>query len=69
VAAAHVAVRAADGSGSAVEGDTDAQGEFRLHDCPTGDILVTASHGGETGTVRTTVRPGAEVLGLALDVR
>ena len=66
---AHVVVRSADGSGIAIEGDTDAQGEFRLHDCPTGDIVVTATRGDHAGSLRATVRPGDEVLGLAIEIQ
>jgi hypothetical protein len=66
---AHIVVRASDGSGAAVEGDSDVQGEFRLHDCPTGDIVVTATSGPRTGTSRANVRPGEEVLGLELEIQ
>jgi len=65
----HVVVRAASGEGPAVEGDSDAQGEFRLHDCPTGDIVVGATRGDAGGSTRVTVRPGDEVLGLAVEVK
>ncbi|HUJ60764.1 MAG TPA: carboxypeptidase-like regulatory domain-containing protein [Kofleriaceae bacterium] len=68
VPGAHVVVRLADGTGPAIEGDADAQGEFRIHDCPTGDVVVSASAGDASGATRTTVRPGDEVLGLAIDL-
>jgi hypothetical protein len=66
---AHVTVKLADGSGAAVEGDSDAQGEFQLHDCPAGDLVITATHGELSGAVRASVRGGAEVLGLSLELR
>ena len=69
IAGAHIVVRAADGSGPGIEGDTDAQGEFRLHDCPAGDVVVTATSGARSGATRATVRPGDEVLGLALEIQ
>jgi carboxypeptidase family protein len=69
VTAAHVIVTAATGAGPTCEGDTDGQGEFRLHDCPTGDVAVVASKADLRGATRTTVRPGDEVLSLALELR
>ncbi len=69
VAAAHLVVTAAGGAGPTCEGDTDGQGEFRLHDCPTGDVDVVASKAGARGATRTTVRPGDEVLSLSLELR
>ena len=51
------------------EGDTDAQGEFRIHDAPTGDLVVTATHNDATGSARVTLRAGNEVLGLAVEIR
>jgi protocatechuate 3,4-dioxygenase beta subunit len=69
VSGAHVAVRAADGSGPVVEGDADVAGEFRVHDCPTGDIVVSATRGDETGMARTTVRGGDEVLSLSIELQ
>ena len=69
VAAAHVIVTAVTGAGPTCEGDTDGQGEFRLHDCPTGDVDVVASKAELRGAARTTVRPGDEVLSLSLELR
>jgi len=69
ITAAHVVVTAAAGGGPTCEGDTDGQGEFRLHDCPTGELDVVASKAGIRGATRTTVRPGDEVLSLALELR
>ncbi len=66
---AHITVRRVDGRGEPVEADTDTQGEFRIHDCPTGDLIIGATFGDASGTTRATVRPGAEVLGLAIEVR
>ncbi|HEY1554893.1 MAG TPA: carboxypeptidase-like regulatory domain-containing protein [Kofleriaceae bacterium] len=69
ISGAHVVVRAATGEGPAAEGDSDAQGEFRIHDCPAGDVLVAASHGNAGGSVRAAVRAGEEVLGLEVEVK
>ena len=69
VAAAHVIVAAVTGAGPACEADTDAQGEFRIHDCPTGDVEVAATKAGIRGAARTTVRPGDEILSLAVELR
>ncbi len=66
---AHVTVRATDGSGVAVEADVDGLGEFRIHDCPTGELSVLAARGDEGGSVHATVRPGDEVLGLTIEIR
>ena len=67
VAAAHVVAAAA--SGATCEGDSDGRGEFRMHDCPTGDVTVGATKAAARGATRTTVRPGDEILSLALDLR
>ncbi|HET9625424.1 MAG TPA: carboxypeptidase-like regulatory domain-containing protein, partial [Kofleriaceae bacterium] len=69
LAAAHVVISALDGSSLSCEADTDPQGEFRIHDCPTGNLEVAASKLGLSGAIRATVRPGDEVLGLALELR
>ncbi|HEY5920704.1 MAG TPA: carboxypeptidase-like regulatory domain-containing protein [Kofleriaceae bacterium] len=66
---AHVVVKRADGRGEPVEADADAQGEFRIHDAPTGLLVVSATLGDDSGSTSTTVRPGAEVLGLAIEIR
>ena len=66
VANAHVVIRSATTSG---EGDADAKGEFRIHDAPTGDVVVEAQKGDTTGTTRVSVRAGDEVLGLAIELR
>jgi uncharacterized GH25 family protein len=66
---AKITVRRADGTGEPVEGDADAQGEFLIHDCPTGELIVTATFGDASGSTHATIRPGAEVLGLAIEVR
>ncbi len=47
---AHVVIRGPDGN--EVTADTDAQGEFRIHDAPTGDIVLTATRGDATGSTR-----------------
>jgi hypothetical protein len=66
VLGAHVVIKSVT---TEAEGDTDAQGEFRVHDAPTGDIVVTASKGDATGSTHATIRPGNEVLGLAVEIR
>ena len=66
VASAHVVVRSAV---AVMEGDADSKGEFRIHDAPTGEVVVEASKGDATGATRVTVRAGDEVLGLALELR
>jgi hypothetical protein len=66
---AHVTVRRADGTGPTAEADTDEQGEFRIHDCPTGQLIVAATYGDATGSTSTEVRAGAEVLSLSIEVR
>ena len=66
VAGAHVVIKSAAGE---VAGDADSQGEFRIHDAPTGDVDVVATHGDAGGSTRVTVNPGDEVLGLALEIR
>jgi hypothetical protein len=68
VAAAHV-VAAAGAGGPTCEGDSDGRGEFRLHDCPTGDLAIAASKADARGVTRATVRPGDEILSLALELR
>jgi hypothetical protein len=68
VAAAHVIAAAAAG-GPTCEGDSDGRGEFRLHDCPTGELAIAASKADARGATRATVRPGDEVLSLALELR
>ncbi|HEX2690028.1 MAG TPA: carboxypeptidase-like regulatory domain-containing protein [Kofleriaceae bacterium] len=69
VTAAHVVVTAINGAGPVCEADTDRQGEFRIRDCPTGELDVIATKAGARGATRTTVRPGDEVLSLALELR
>lgn len=69
VGGARITVRRADGSGIAVDADADAQGEFRIHDCPTGELVISAMKGDATGSTSATVRPGDEILGLSIDVR
>jgi hypothetical protein len=69
VAGATIAVRRTDGTGPTVEGTTDTQGEFRIHDAPTGDLVVTATKADATGSTRATIRAGDELLSLAIDLR
>ncbi|MEJ7602417.1 MAG: carboxypeptidase-like regulatory domain-containing protein [Kofleriaceae bacterium] len=69
VVGARIMVQRADGTGPVVEGLSDSSGEFRVRDCPTGELSVRAQHGDASGSVRTTVRPGTEVLSLSLEVR
>ncbi|HEU4732131.1 MAG TPA: carboxypeptidase-like regulatory domain-containing protein [Kofleriaceae bacterium] len=69
VAAAHLVATAITGAGPTCEGDSDGQGEFRIHDCPTGELSVVATKAAARGAIRTTVRPGDEVLSLAVELR
>jgi hypothetical protein len=48
---------------------TDASGEFRLRDAPTGEVEVTADKGGMSGAHSIQVRPGEELLSLEIVVR
>jgi hypothetical protein len=66
VAHAHVIAKSA---AATVEGDADAQGEFRIHDAPTGDVSVEAIKGNAGGSTHVTVKGGDEVLGLALEIQ
>ncbi|HVK85488.1 MAG TPA: carboxypeptidase-like regulatory domain-containing protein [Kofleriaceae bacterium] len=68
VAGAEVVVRLANGAPLAVTGRSDSAGEFRIRDVPTGDLEITATKNERTGATRTTLRPGDEVLGLAIDL-
>lgn len=63
------AIRVHGADGTVVEGASDQMGEFRLRDAPTGEVVVGATHGDMRGSVRATVRPGDEILGLSIDVR
>ncbi|HUS29707.1 MAG TPA: carboxypeptidase-like regulatory domain-containing protein, partial [Kofleriaceae bacterium] len=69
VAGAKVTVRRIDGTGEPVEEDTNAQGEFLIHDAPTGELMVAAQSGDAGGSTHVTVRPGAEVLSLTIEIR
>lgn len=66
---AHIQIRRADTPGVIVEADADGQGEFRVHDCPTGLLVVAATHEDASGSTSATVRPGDEVLGLSIEIR
>jgi hypothetical protein len=69
IAAAHVVATSITGAGPSCEGDTDGQGEFRIHDCPTGDLGIVATKAGARGGTRAAVRAGDEVLSLSLELR
>jgi protocatechuate 3,4-dioxygenase beta subunit len=69
VAGATITVKRADGTGAAVEGMTDTQGEFRIHDAPTGELVVTATKGETISAIRASIRAGDELLSLAIDLR
>jgi hypothetical protein len=69
VAGAQVSVRRADGTGTTVEANTDGHGEFRIHDCPTGELVIAADKAEAAGSTRASVRPGDEILGLSLEIR
>jgi len=68
VPGATITIRRANGTGPSVEGATDAEGEFRIRDAPTGDLEILAIGGEHRGVTRVTVRPGDEVLGLSIDL-
>jgi hypothetical protein len=69
MAGAHITARRADGTGEPVEANTDAQGEFRIHDCPTGELIIGAQLGDAQGSTHATVRPGDEILSLSIEIR
>ncbi|HEY4178442.1 MAG TPA: carboxypeptidase-like regulatory domain-containing protein [Kofleriaceae bacterium] len=69
LAGAAISVRSVGGDGPTAEATTDANGEFKIRDAPTGDLIVGATKDGAGGSVRATVRPGDEILGLSIDVR
>ena len=66
LAGAAVFARAADGT--TAEGRSDANGEFRLRDCPTGDLELSAEHAGARASTRLFLRPGQEILTLGLEI-
>lgn len=69
VIGATVVVQAASGEGPTATGATDSQGEFRIRDAPTGELAIIVTSGDARGTARVTIRPGDEVLGLAIELR
>jgi hypothetical protein len=69
VVGAKVVARLASGEGATASGASDSEGEFRLRDVPTGELVISATFGELGGSTRATVRPGDEVLGLSIDVR
>lgn len=69
ISGAEITVRRVDGTGTPASAQTDAQGEFRINDCPTGELIVSASKDDATGSTSTSVRAGAEVLGLSIELR
>ncbi len=69
VPGARVTIRRADGRGEPVEADVDGQGEFRVHDSPSGELIISATFGDAAGSTSATVRGGDEVLGLTIEVR
>jgi len=68
VSGAAIAIRLATGTGPTVEGTSDAEGEFRIRDAPTGELEVSATSGDRRGVTKVTVRPGDEVLGLSVEL-
>jgi hypothetical protein len=66
---ADITVKRVDGTGPTCDGASDAQGEFRIHDCPTGELTVEATLSGASGSTTVTVRPGDEILSLHVDIR
>jgi protocatechuate 3,4-dioxygenase beta subunit len=69
VGGAKVTVRRADDTGEPVETSADSHGEFRIRDAPTGTLIISATLGDAYGSTSATLRPGAEILGLAIEVR
>ncbi|MDQ3298569.1 MAG: carboxypeptidase-like regulatory domain-containing protein, partial [Myxococcota bacterium] len=69
VAGARITVQLADGNGPLAEATSDSEGEFRVRDCPTGEVAITATRDDARGATHATIRPGDEVLGLAIEVR
>jgi hypothetical protein len=68
VSGAAITIRHASGTGPTALGLTDAEGEFRLRDAPTGELEIVATSGDRRGVTRVTVRPGDEVLGLSVEL-
>jgi Carboxypeptidase regulatory-like domain len=66
LAGVRVSCRGAEGS--VVETRSDLHGEFRLRDCPTGDLEVSAQHEGAHAATHVVLRPGQEVLSLVLEL-
>ncbi|MCB9571164.1 MAG: carboxypeptidase regulatory-like domain-containing protein [Kofleriaceae bacterium] len=52
-----------------VEARTDAEGEFRIRDAPTGDVEVTGRRDALRGGRAITLRPGDEVLSFQLELQ
>ena len=65
---AHVVVKRVDGTGAQVEGDANADGEFTIADCPTGELEISAEHAGAHGKTMATLRGGDEVRSLAIEL-
>lgn len=63
---ARVWARSADGT--TCEGKTDVNGDFRLRDCPTGDIELGAEQAGARVALPLFLRPSQEILTLVLEV-
>ena len=61
-------VLAQNAEGAVAEGRTDARGEFRLRDCPTGELSLSAEHAGAKADMRLFLRPGQEVATLVLEL-
>jgi hypothetical protein len=69
VGGARITIKRADGTGDAVESDADSLGDFRIRDVPTGTLIISAAQDDAVGSTSATVRPGDEVLGLAIEIR
>jgi hypothetical protein len=55
--------------GPTVEARTDSEGEFRLRDAPTGEVIVRAEKGSMRGSKPLTMHAGDEVLSFVIDVQ
>ncbi|MEZ4358776.1 MAG: carboxypeptidase-like regulatory domain-containing protein [Kofleriaceae bacterium] len=61
-------VRARGDDDAVAEARSDARGEFRVVDCPTGELEISAEHAGTRVTTSLVLRAGQEILSLELEV-
>jgi Carboxypeptidase regulatory-like domain len=65
---AGVRVWARNAEGGTAETRSDLHGEFRIRDCPTGDVEIAAERDGARVSTRVMLRPGQEVVSLMLEL-